>query len=86
MTVDNIPQGEPREIGVEQSLRSRQRRLFHGVNPRAYAPGFLSFDLPVRQAHGPEALEGEALEGEALDRWYGVKISFLGQSQPTQCW
>ena len=29
--------------------------------------GVLSFDVPVRQAQGPEALEGEA-----LDRWYGV--------------
>ncbi len=31
--------------------------------------GVLSFDLPVRQAQGPEALEGEA-----LDRWYGVGL------------
>ena len=38
------------------------------IPPRAHAPALLSFDLPVRQAHDPEALEGEA-----LDRWYGVK-------------
>ena len=40
--------------------------------PRAYARGVLSFDLPVRQAHGPEALEGEV-----LDRWYGVNTTFM---------
>jgi len=38
------------------------------IPPRAHARALLSLDLPVRQAHGPEALEGEA-----LDRWYGVK-------------
>ena len=38
------------------------------IHPRAHAIGLLSFDLPVRQAQGPEALEGEA-----LDRWVGVK-------------
>ncbi len=38
-----------------------------GVNPRTHVRGVLSFDLPIRQAQGPEALEGEA-----LDRWYGV--------------
>ena len=50
-------------------------------HPRAYVRDVLSFDLPVRpirQAHGPEVLEGQAqgpevLEGEALDGWFGVK-------------
>ncbi len=50
---------------------------YHGLHPRAYAQGMLSFDLPVRQAHGPEALEGEAPlglgSGRRLDGWYGVK-------------
>ncbi len=55
----------------------------------AYARGVLSFDLPVRQAHGPDPStmlrvmvrysNHEALEGEALDRWYGVNTS-RGQS------
>jgi len=31
--------------------------------PPAYARGILSFDLPVRQVHGPEAFDG----------WFGVK-------------
>jgi len=50
---------------------------------RESARGVLSFDLPVRpirQAHSPEALEGqaqgpEALDGEALDRWYRVNVT-----------
>ncbi len=50
---------------------------YHGLHPRAYEQGMLSFDLPVRQAHGPEALEGEAPlglgSGRRLDGWYGVK-------------
>ena len=36
--------------------------------PRAYARDVRSFDLPVRQTQGPEALEREALDG-----WFGVK-------------
>ncbi len=57
-------------------MKQRVRLMWHvgQINPvpRAYALGFLSFDLPVQQAHGPEALEGEA-----LDRWYGVKTHAL---------
>ncbi len=30
---------------------------------------------PIRQAHGPEALDGQAQGPEALDRWYGVKAN-----------
>jgi hypothetical protein len=57
-------------------MKARVRLMCHvgQINPvpRAYGLDFLSFDLPVRQAHGPEALEGEA-----LDRWYGAKTHAL---------
>jgi len=57
-----------------------------GLPFEAYARGILSFDLPVRQAHGPSIFLGvlrsgvslsnpEPLEGEALDRWYGVNVT-----------
>jgi len=57
-------------------------RPLHGVIsilPRAHGRGLLSFDLPVREAQGPEALEGEA-----LDRWYGVKGSIRGLGRLNQ--
>ncbi len=41
---------------------------FHNIHPRTHVRGVLSFDLPVRQAHGPEAHEGEA-----PDRWAGQR-------------
>jgi len=48
--------------GFGATLAGMSKHLSH-LNAR----GDLSFDLPVRQAQGPEALEGEA-----LDRWFGV--------------
>ena len=55
----------PRPSGLRPELKPRGA----SGSSDAFARGFLSFDLPVRQAQGPEALEGEP-----LDRWYGVGL------------
>jgi len=67
-----LPFGEirnihPVPIGLDGAKFFVEQRSWNGVHSRTQVRGVLSFDLPVRQAQGPEALEGEA-----LDRWFGV--------------
>ncbi len=63
MDVNPVPQScvcQIRALRLHAGQKYSSLRLITGI---------LSFDLPVRQAQGPEALEGEA-----LDRWCGVNL------------
>ena len=50
------------------------------IHDGTHVQDVLSFDLPIRQAHGPEVLEGEA-----LDRWFGVNVLESCSFLSTRC-